>query len=71
MSTITGSVTQIDPQTIKRLFPHLSDRFINKLMRGDTVDFLIGMPHPSWHPDRAEKAIGDGDFWVYRGRFGL
>ena len=20
----------------------------------------------SWHPERAEKALGEGDFWVYR-----
>ena len=71
MSTITGSVTQIDPRTIKRLFPHLSEKSINKLMRGSTVDFLIGMTHPSWHPERAEQAIGDGDFWVFRGKYGM
>ena len=70
MSCITGSVTKINFQTIKRLFPHLSDKFINKLLRGDVVDFLIGMLHPSWHPQRAEKAQGGGDFWVWRGRFG-
>ena len=47
MSTITGSVTPIEFQTIRRLFPHLTDKFVNKLMRGNTVDFLIGMGHPS------------------------
>ena len=70
MSSITSSVTRINLETIKRLFPHLSDKFIGTLMRGNVVDILIGMMHPSWHPDRVEKAKGGGDFWLWRGRFG-
>ena len=70
MEAITSSVTKISFQTIKRLFPHLSDKSVHKMMRGDVVDFLIGMMHPSWHPDQAEKAKGGGDFWAWRGQFG-
>ena len=70
MDTITGVVSTIGVNILKRLFPHLSNDFISQLQRGVTVDFLIGMLHPSWHPERAEKAKGGGDFWVWRGRFG-
>ena len=38
--------------------------------RGKGVDFLIGMKHPSWHPERAERARGSGDLWLFRGKFG-
>ena len=71
IESITGAVSKIGFETIVRLFPNLSHKFVNKLMRGDVVDFLIGMLHPSWHPDRAEKAGGGGDLWVYRGRFSV
>ena len=70
METITGELSSIDPSKIRRLFPHLSEKAICSLQRGTHVDFLIGMSHPSWHPERAEKARHGGDFWLYRGRFG-
>ena len=70
MNTITDAVSKIDKQTIGRLFPHLSHKVVDSLMRGNTVEFLIGMYHPSWHPNRAEEAGGGGDLWVYRSRFG-
>ena len=70
MESITGAVSKIGFETIVKLFPNLSHKFVNKLLRGDVVDFLIGMLHPSWHPVPAEKAGGGGDLWVYRGRFG-
>ena len=55
---------------IKTLFPHISHDDAKKLTRLNHVDVLIGMPHPSWHPERAERAKGGGDFWIYRGIFG-
>ena len=70
MDTITGAVSKIDSLKVQQLFPHLSDKVIRTLQRGDKVDFLIGMSHPSWHPERAEKARNGGDFWLFRGRFG-
>ena len=50
------------------LFLHLSDRLVQMLQRGDKVDVLIGISHPSWQPERAEKAKASGDFWIYRGK---
>ena len=43
---------------------------ISCLERENRVDVLIGLSHPSWHPERAEQATGGGDLWIYRGRFG-
>ena len=70
MDTITGTLSKISPSRIRKLFPHVSDESIRSLLRGDCVDVLIGISHPSWHPERVEKAKGGGDFWLYRGKFG-
>ena len=70
METITGEVSGINLNKIKLLFPHLSHAQCRKLARMNHVDVLIGMQHPSWHPDRAEKAKGAGELYVYRGDFG-
>ena len=56
MNTITGAVSKIDKETIGRLFPHLSHKVVDSLMRGSTVDFLIGMYHPSWHAVRRTQS---------------
>ena len=70
METITGGLSRINPSLITRLFPHLSRRQLQSLQRGDNVDVLIGVARASWHPERVEKAKGEGDFWLYRGKFG-
>ena len=70
LESITGVVSQISSTKLRKFFPRSSDKLIELLRRGSVVDFLIGMLHPSWHPDRAEKAAGGGDLWIYRGRFG-
>ena len=56
---------------LRRLFPHISDSVLRSLQRADDVDILIGISHPSWHPERAERAVGKGDLWLFRGRFGV
>ena len=59
-------------EIIQELFPRLDDKTIQSLLRTNNVDLLIGAKHPSWHPDKAEPAVGDkGDLWLYRGRFGV
>ena len=70
MESITGALTQISESQIRELFPHLSGKSIKQLLRGETVDFLIGMCHASWHPERLEQAPGDGDLWIYGGKYG-
>ena len=70
METITGSLSKISPSSIKKLFPNISDKSVRMLQRGDSVEVLIGMCKPSWHPERVEKANGGGDFWKWRGKFG-
>ena len=70
METITGNVSQVGAERLKKFFPRLSVDQIQKLQRGTKVDFLIGMGHPSWHPERVEQSVGGGDFWRYEGKFG-
>ena len=70
METITGCVSQVGADRLKKFFPKMSLEQIRMLDRGNKVDFLIEMRHPSWHPERVEKGVGGGDFWAYRGKFG-
>ena len=70
METITGHLSTLSLSSIKTLFPHLSHKSVQGLLRSGEVDILIGIAHPSWHPDRAEMAQGGGDMWMYRGKFG-
>ena len=56
MENITGILTQIGGGVIKKLFPSLTDNVIMMLRRKTKVDFLIGMQHPSWHPDKVERS---------------
>ena len=70
MDSITGEVSSIDSNKIMSIFPHISLKEAKKLTRMNHVEILIGMPHPSWHPERAERARGGGDFWIFRGLFG-
>ena len=70
MESITGALTRISEGTIKKLFPRLPHNFVSKLLRKSKVDFLIGMKHPSWHPDKVERSQEGGDIWLHRGDFG-
>ena len=70
MDSITGALTRIGEGLVKKFFPHLPHDFVSKLLRRSKVDFLIGMKHPSWHPDKAERSQEGGDIWLYRGIFG-
>ena len=65
LECITGALSTIDGRVIKQLFPNLSDKFVRSLLRGTTVDFLIGMKHPSWHPEHAERSNYGGNIWLY------
>ena len=70
MNTITNAISKIGVPRIKKMFPNLCDKDVQMLRRGDWVDVLIGVSHPSWHPERVEQARGGGDMWMYRGKFG-
>ncbi len=70
MECITGRVSQIGFHKLQKLFPGLSRKMIDNLQRADVVDVLIGLLHPSMHPERKQRAKGGGDFWIYEGRFG-
>ena len=70
METITGAVSKIGEKRLKKLFPHLPGKTLRTLLRGRVVQVLIGALHPSWHPDKVERARGGGDFWIWRGKFG-
>ncbi len=70
MSTITGSVSKINLNKLKQLFPNCSDELLNSLERGLDVDILMGLGEASWHPERDQKAKDGGDLWIYRNMFG-
>ena len=70
MKSITGTVSKIEFEPLKQLFPHSSDKLLLSLERGSTVDILIGLGQASWQPSRAERAVGGGDLWIHRGLFG-
>ena len=68
LECVTGALSTIDAGTIEKLFPDEKD--VQSLLRGPTVDYLIGMGHPSWHPKRTDRSEKGGDIWIYRGLFG-
>ena len=70
IENITGAVSQIGLPKLQSLFPQISRTTAEKLTRLNRVDILIGICEASWHPERAEKAVGGGDLWIYRGLFG-
>ena len=67
---MTGPLRSVDSNVTRKLFPHLGEKEIIRLDRLKEEDYLIGMRHASWHPERAEKCKSGGDLWIYRGRFG-
>ena len=67
---ITSQVSEVGYDKLRRFFPQVSDNLIHQLQRKSQVDVLIGLPHPSMHPERTVRAKGGGDFWIYEGRFG-
>jgi hypothetical protein len=72
LEDITGALSSIAADVIKRMFPMITDEIINSVKRGTlVVDYLIGSPHPSWHPEKKERAEGGGDMWLYQCRFGV
>ena len=70
LDSITGSITKINSQILHKLFPRLSWERINDMTRSNVVDFLIGILHPSWHPEKTVRASGGGDCWLFEGLFG-
>ena len=70
MECITGNVSQIGFKRLRTLFPRVSEQAIRKLQRNRIVDILIGLPHPSMHPQPKVRAKGGGDLWIFEGQFG-
>ena len=70
MECITSDVSEVCYDKLRRFFPQVSDKLIHQLQRKSRVDVLIGLPHPSMHPERSVRAKGGGDFWIYKGQFG-
>ena len=67
---ITSQVSSVGYDKLRRFFPQVTDKLIHQLQRKSQVDVLIGLPHPSMHPERTVRAKGGGDFWIYEGQFG-
>ena len=71
LESLTGVVTKMPASKLRKLFPGVSRKTLKSVQRGSQVDVLIGLPHPSWHPDRKTRASGGGDFWLWESRFGM
>ena len=70
LECITGQLTNVSSGVIKKLFPNITESHIHSLVRGTTVDYLIGAMHPSWHPNSVQRSKKGGDIWLYEGKFG-
>ena len=69
LDEVTGSLGHpLSKEVMQKLFPNIIGG--HKLSGADTVDYLIGIGNASWQPERVEKALGGGDFWVWENRFG-
>ena len=64
LDRITQGIGKLGYSVIKDLFPHLSEKEVHGLERLEHVDFLIGMKHASWHPERVEKSKKGGDRYI-------
>ena len=53
---------------MKQMFPSVVGA--HTLSVDSEVDFLIGLGKASWQPQRAIKAAGGGDFWIWENSFG-
>ena len=72
LEKVVGEIeNSLNMDMLRELFPSLSEPELMKLIRMKNVDFLMGLSHPSWHPEKAERArTVEGDLWVFRSRFG-
>ena len=70
LECITGSISKVPAAKLRKLFPGVSRQKLKSVERGSKVDFLIGLPHPSWHPTPTIRASGGGDFWLFESRLG-
>ena len=69
LDQVTGNIgASIDKEVMKRMFPDIMGS--HKLSSSSPVDYLIGLGNASWQPQRVQKALGGGDFWVWQNRFG-
>ena len=70
LDEVTGVLgTPLSKEVMRQLFPNIVGS--HKLSGIETVDYLIGIGNASWQPERVQKALGGGDFWVWENRFGF
>ena len=55
-------------QQLCNLFP--GDQGVEKLGVKHNVDFMIGLDHGGWQPQRVTKAAKGGDLWIWSNEWG-
>ena len=69
LDRVTGDLGRaIDKNVMRQLFPDIIGA--HSLTGSSEVDYLIGLGKASWQPQRVQKALGGGDFWLWENEFG-
>ena len=69
LEEVTGNLgNPLSKDVMSKMFPDIVGG--HKLSGATTVDYLIGLSKASWQPQRIQKALCGGDFWLWENRFG-
>ena len=69
LNEVTGNLGDpLSKELMRQLFPNVMG--CHKLTGAMSVDYLIGLGKASWQPQRVQKALMGGDFWIWENRFG-
>ena len=69
LDTVTGHLGDpLSKDTMKKLFPDIIGA--HTMTGASSVDYMIGLGKASWQPQRLQKALGGGDFWLWGNEFG-
>ena len=70
LDEVTGALCNpLSKDTMRQLFPNIIGA--HNLSGASQVDYLIGIGRASWQPQRVQKALGGGDFWLWENSFGV
>ena len=69
LDEVTGHLgTPLSKEVMRKLFPDIKG--VHNMTGASRVDYMIGLGKASWQPQRIQKALGGGDFWLWGNDFG-
>ena len=69
LDEVTGHLgNPLSKSTMQKLFPDIKGA--HTMTGASRVDYMIGLGKASWQPQRIQKALGGGDFWLWGNEFG-